>query len=235
MTEETKAEENGTKALPPGQRFLACSAGIVALLFPLLIVFIIWNAEHVRKIVSTNDLEAVRRELANNPLPPMIRSNGENLLNRAQSREMAELLIEKGENVNQNSGEDNETPLHHAAAYGRGEVLEVLVAHGADVQHQNSVGETPLIEAAEHGERETAALLLKHRALAGAADRMGRTPLHHAARKGDKELVLLLLESGADPAAKDRKGKRASEWAAEAGHGELSRLLEEKEGRGKKG
>jgi len=234
MNNSEKPEESGTKPLPPGMRFIAVMGGLVALAFPLFLAFFIWKAEQLVKLVRANNLEAVKRELEGTPLPPMFRSNGRNLLGYARSREMAELLMEKGENVNGEHGEDNETPLHAAAGYGRCEVLEVLVARGADVQHRDSAGETPLIEAAEHNETEAAAILLKHGAAAAVADRVGRTPLHHAARKGNGELVMMLLDAGADPAAKDRKGKSSAEYASEAGHRELAGILARK-GKGEGG
>jgi ankyrin repeat protein len=58
-------------------------------------------------------------------------------------REIAELLIAKGADVNA-KGDDGSTPLHSAAWYDRKEVAELLIANGADVNAKDDGGDTPL-------------------------------------------------------------------------------------------
>ena len=53
-----------------------------------------------------------------------------------------------------------ETHLHHAAKYGRKEVVELLIAKGADVNAKRNNGQTPLHRAAGGGHKEVAELLI---------------------------------------------------------------------------
>jgi ankyrin repeat protein len=57
------------------------------------------------------------------------------------------------------SDSHGDTPLHNAALRGYKEVVEVLVAHGADVNAKNSRGRTPLDEAARRGHKDIVRLL----------------------------------------------------------------------------
>jgi len=54
------------------------------------------------------------------------------------------------------------TPLHMAAENGRREVVELLIAQGADPSAMNSEGQTPLYLAASHGHSEVVTLLRVH-------------------------------------------------------------------------
>jgi len=73
-------------------------------------------------------------------------------------KEIAELLIEKGADVNAKK-EDGQTPLYSAALYSHKEIVELLIANGAEVNAKNKYGETPL-NLSFVG--ETADLLRKH-------------------------------------------------------------------------
>ena len=50
--------------------------------------------------------------------------------------------------------------MHHAAKYGRKEVVELLIAKGADVNAKRNNGQTPLHRAAGGGHKEVAELLI---------------------------------------------------------------------------
>ena len=73
----------------------------------------------------------------------------------------AELLIEKGADVNAKAGFGS-TPLHDAAFSDLKEVTELLIANGADVNAKAEEGWTPLHDAARGGHKEIADLLRKH-------------------------------------------------------------------------
>ena len=56
----------------------------------------------------------------------------------------------------------NRTPLFSAIYYGHKEIVELLLANGADVNVRSFGGLTPLNMADEQGEKEIADLLRKH-------------------------------------------------------------------------
>src|SRR5689334_23283956 len=90
------------------------------------------------------------------------------------------------------------TLLHHAAAFGTREMLELLLKAGADVNARNGRGSTPLHWAVSDVGK-TRLLLEKGAAINSQTD-SGRTPLYLAASQSDHDSVLrLLLDKGADP------------------------------------
>ena len=54
------------------------------------------------------------------------------------------------------------TPLHRAAQKSRKEIVELLIAKGADVNAKDNQGITPLDSAIQFNHPETANLLRKH-------------------------------------------------------------------------
>ena len=58
--------------------------------------------------------------------------------------EVAELLIDKGADVNTKSDDNGDTPLHVSVNNGQSELVELLIAKGADVNSMNEEGQTPL-------------------------------------------------------------------------------------------
>ena len=91
-----------------------------------------------------------------------------------------------------------EAALHKAAAMGRADLTEMLLAHSAAVEPVSHVGRTPLHLAADAGHLAVAKALLDHRARPSPMNGDGETPLHLAARHGRADVVRLLLSRGAD-------------------------------------
>ncbi|MGA2902864.1 MAG: ankyrin repeat domain-containing protein [Candidatus Korobacteraceae bacterium] len=77
------------------------------------------------------------------------------------------------------SSKDNEgaTPLHYAAAFGRKDVAELLLASKADVNARDNGGRTPLHYAAAFGRADITELLLANGAEVSAKDNYGATPM----------------------------------------------------------
>jgi cytohesin len=131
-------------------------------------------------------------------------------LHHAITKEVAELLIAEGADVNA-LALDGSTPLHYAAWNGYKEVAEILIDNGADLNViNNEIAGTPFITALDwaiqQGKTETADLLRKHGGMTAQELRSGMTPLHAAASKGLKEVVELLIANGADVNAKITSG-----------------------------
>jgi ankyrin repeat protein len=102
-----------------------------------------------------------------------------------------------------------ETPLHWAALEGHNDLVELLLAHGADVNAKDNGNYTALHEAALAGHNDLVELLLAHGADVNTKDKDGFTALHDAAWHGYKDVVELLLAHGADVNAKDNNGYTA--------------------------
>ncbi len=141
----------------------------------------------------------------------------------------------------------DKTALHYAAAWGRIQIAELLIANGADVNTKSVTGRTPLDIANKNNKSEIADLLRchggKHGTIHGAAldgdieavkeflaaatnvnamDDVGQTPLHFAA---DKEIAELLIAKGADVNAKDQDDETPLDWAIHSKLTEIADLL----------
>ncbi|MFT4327410.1 MAG: ankyrin repeat domain-containing protein [Wolbachia pipientis] len=91
-------------------------------------------------------------------------------------KEVAELLLNKGANVN--AVERRKwTPLHTAVKSGKVEVAELLLDRGANVNAVDNLDMTPLHFALKYNREELVRLLLDRGANVNAVDKKGRTPL----------------------------------------------------------
>ena len=87
------------------------------------------------------------------------------------------------------------TPLHWAVEHGQNQVVELLLASGADVNAKDDGDRTPLYIATLKGFREVAKLLLTNHADVNAASK-GTTPLRQAKLIGDRAMAQLLRQYG---------------------------------------
>jgi uncharacterized protein len=125
---------------------------------------------------------------------------------------------------------DGWTPLHLASHFRHVRVIDLLLAHGADVNavSRNADANAPLHAAAAGG--ADAALM---RRLVDAGARVdhrqsgGFTALHEAAALGNAEVVRLLLDSGAEVDARNNEGRTPGELARDAGHAALADSLDD--------
>ena len=96
----------------------------------------------------------------------------------------------------------NGTALIAAAHLGHAEVVRVLIAAGAPLDHVNNLGWTALMESIVLGNggknhTDTLEALVKAGAKVDIADRQSVTPLGHAKRRGYTEMVRILEAAGA--------------------------------------
>jgi hypothetical protein len=116
--------------------------------------------------------------------------------------------------------------LHAAASEGLSEVVQQLLAAGADVEAADSDGITPLYAAAANGHYEVAKLLFAAGAAVNAVrPDIGLTPLYAAATAGHTGVVQLLLQKGAEPYPVNRSGGTALSVAAARGLEDVVQLL----------
>lgn len=128
--------------------------------------------------------------------------------------------------------EDGVAPILYPARLGRADLLERLIAWGADVDHRPPEGgDSPLSAAVTGGHVECTRLLLEAGANVDLPNDRGRTPLLELCERGGSlECLKLLLQHGADPNHRDEEGETALMLGCggEAGDfGELARVLKE--------
>src|SRR5262245_13053793 len=100
--------------------------------------------------------------------------------------EETEALIEAGADVNARDGH-GETAIFGAAAWGRSDVVRLLISKGAEVNLTEPLrAYSPLHWAASHGNVETIRVLVEAGADPTLADRLGKLPVDvaHEAGKG---------------------------------------------------
>jgi ankyrin repeat protein len=156
--------------------------------------------------IACNDVQGVRAILRKNPKAGESKSaDGRPALHQAVTldcREIVKLFLHEGTKSDifssvDGSGHRDETALLTAAFWGRYEIAEMLIEHGANVNAKAKEGVAPLHEAARMGHVKLARLLLAHGADVNAKDDKGKTPLDWAGlHEGSPEINKLLLEHG---------------------------------------
>jgi ankyrin repeat protein len=105
-------------------------------------------------------------------------------------RDIVQLLIEKGADVNAVSrNAQHVAPLHAATARHDAEIVAALLRAGADPNRHQEAGITPLHEAAAAGQEPIARMLVAHGAQRDARADDGRTAADHARDKKHEALA----------------------------------------------
>jgi ankyrin repeat protein len=119
----------------------------------------------------------------------------------------------------------NTYPLHEAASEGRIEIVQTLIATGANVNATDENGLTPLHEAATEGHTEVIQILITAGANVNAADEDGLTPLHEVANTGHTEIIQTLINAGANVNTPSNDAFTSLHYAASNGHHTTVRML----------
>jgi ankyrin repeat protein len=122
----------------------------------------------------------------------------------------AEALLSHGADPNAKIT-SGRTALHQAAGQGAIKVIEVLLAHKADINAIDNAGYTPLYGAISYGVGKggigVVEVLVKNGAKINVKnDRDGETPFHKAISRGNIDVVQLLISHGADVNAVSKYG-----------------------------
>ena len=89
---------------------------------------------------------------------------------------------------------DGKTPLHKAVWMDpKPDVVELLIAHGANPQALNTYDYTPLHWAAKHGHLKSVQILMEQKVDVHALNKNGHTPIDMAIRFGQDEVIHLFL------------------------------------------
>lgn len=115
---------------------------------------------------------------------------------------MLRIALEGGGNPRAITSRYDGTALIAAAHLGHADVVQMLIAAGAPLDHVNNLGWTALIESIVLGDggknhTDTLAALVRAGANLGIADRQGATPLVLARQRGYADMTRILTEVGA--------------------------------------
>lgn len=183
----------------------------------------------LHQAAAEGDVEQVTELLAAGAAINTRDENGETPLYRAARygrKQVAELLVAKGADVNAKENRWGGTPLSWTTIGDYRDLAGLLIANGANVNSKGHYGWTPLHDAAWHGARRTAELLLAKGADINAkAQRWAGTPLHSAATQGHKDVAELLLAKGADINAGGIDGYTPLQRAASKGYRDVVELF----------
>jgi len=140
--------------------------------------------------------------------------------------ERVERLVDNGAPVNGLSA-DGWTPLHLASFFGHARIVELLLAHEADVRatSKNSTANTALHAALAGRHPFVAGLLMGAGSDVNAVDAAGWRPLHLAAANNSLDAMKTLIAQGADVAAANALGQTPLSLAQEKNLREAAALL----------
>ncbi|MFP4026211.1 MAG: ankyrin repeat domain-containing protein [Candidatus Brocadiia bacterium] len=118
----------------------------------------------------------------------------------------------------------NRTALHKAAGHGHQQIVEFLLAKGADINARDKLGYTPLMFAIHGRKSEVAVWLIEKGARVNVKEKNGYTALHNAAFAGMPKVVMALVRH---KAALNAKAGRETplHLAAREGHVDVARIL----------
>ena len=115
----------------------------------------------------------------------------------AQDAQKVKEFLENGSSPNDGFLNADNSPLICAADCGNIEVVELLLAYGADVNYQSDAGDSPLICAAVIGSERIVSVLLDRGAEVNSRNRFGATAPGYAKHHEHLSVVKLLLDKGA--------------------------------------
>ena len=150
----------------------------------------IWEAAY------DGNIEAVKHHLDAGVDVNVKDEGGETPLHHAAlkgHKEIAEVLITNGADLNAKDLLDDSTPLHWAAQFDQKEIVELLIAEGAAVNAKNMDGETPLHKAVP---KEIVKLLIFNGADVNAKSKFGHTAIYLANLRNETETAGLLRKHG---------------------------------------
>jgi len=151
-------------------------------------------------------------------------NNGKTPLFEATNKQIIQLLIVYGADVNVSLPNSNTTPLHfHSSASlsnKRKEIVEILLNVGANMYTERVDGETPLHTAAKGGDLELVQLFIYWGMSPDYTSSLtGETPLHSACKTtGNLHVVKFIISTGVNIIAQDANGQTPLHLAAMHGN-----------------
>lgn len=147
-------------------------------------------------------------------------------------KELVDLLLKRGADVNALSPNSEYGSALHAAAYeGHMEVVKLLLASSANLNYYHPKYGTPLQAAVSEGHRDIVELLIDRGAKVNGKGAIYGTALQSAAHRGFDEIVEILMEKGAKVNAKGDHLGSALYAANSAGHTNVQIILKKSNAR----
>jgi len=179
------------------------------------------------RAAAAGDIEGVRRAIeqggsANSQIPQWTALSAASFYGH---REVVDLLLEQGADINKADEESGRTPLHRAIIGEEPEIAAGLIERGADVNLRTKAGASALMFAVAIGHPALISTLVEKGAVVEAKTEDGETALMFAAANGLKEIAQLLKAAGADVNALSNTGWTALKSAVRAKHVEIVRWL----------
>ena len=110
------------------------------------------------------------------------------------SKKIINILIQKGANVNAKE-KFSLTPLHYAVCDNLISIAKILIANGAQIDFQDENGWTPLVITVFKNHFKLFQFLVKEGANIEAKDQFGNSTLHYAAEENKTLMVEQLIEN----------------------------------------
>lgn len=159
--------------------------------------------EFLKNSIKKGDLKGVKNSLENGANPNLFigKKSVLNVACEIGNLSIVRALLDKGANVNSQSGLWNNTPLHRACVFGYEPIVKELIYRKAKVDVRNdNCWHTPLENAISFGHLGCSKLLIEAGANVNAVNnRYGSTPLMEACGNGNQKIVKLLLDSKVNP------------------------------------
>jgi ankyrin repeat protein len=155
-----------------------------AVISVIIIVLCVLIGAHIRSILKT-DL----------PDSPILRKFFLAINNNDIT--MVKDILAKNPSICKSKGKSGEVSLHYAAFKGNKDMINLLIAKGADVNDKENDLKTPLHLAAFASDPEVAKLLISKGAQINAKDNNGKTALDYAKESNNFAMVKFLVKNGA--------------------------------------
>ena len=139
--------------------------------------------------------------------------------------EMAQLLLEKGADVEATNSSNDTALISASERPDNAAVLKLLLDHGATINHKNELGRTALIEAASIGDLQNVVLLVQQNADPNFITGEEESALTFAIVNEYPEVAKVLLDVGADLNWRNTQGWTPLTYAVYSRNVEIVRLL----------
>ena len=161
-------------------------------------------------------------------VPGLLKETPLHLAAKNGFRDLVDVLVQSGGNVNARNFPMQETPLHLATRNGHQHIAQFLIQQGSEVNARNVPSrETPLHLASRNNHQQIAEFLIHHGSQLNARNApLQETPLHLASKNGHHQIAEFLIQHGGLVNARKRPWQEtALHLASRNGHQQIAEFL----------